>query len=292
MVKTHKLRHYNAFDVALLVLFSLLVLISLLPMCNIISLSVSDDYSAIHNKGMLFPDFDHISGDAYRAVFNSKAVYTSFGMSVLITVVSTAVHLLVTAMAGFALSERELPGRTAMIVFILITMLFGGGLIPTYLTISSYGLIDSFWVFVLPGAAGGYSIILMKNYIVHIPSSLKEAAEIDGANPVFVLVRIILPLSLPILATLGLFAAVGKWNDWFTGFIYIKQNKWLWPFQNVLQNLVVNTETGNVDNVDLSSLGEAFKNALIVISIVPMVAVYLVAQKYFVQGLFVGSVKE
>lgn len=292
MVRRKKLGRYRAFDIALIVFFLLLVAVTLIPVMNILSLSVSDDYAAIHRRGMLIPDFRHVSGDAYRAVFNSKAVYTSFAVSVLVTVTATAAHIAVSITAGFSLSERRLPGRTGLLLFVLFTMLFGGGLIPTYLTISAYGLVDNFWVYVLPGAAGGYSIILMKNFIIHIPDSLKEAAEIDGANPLYILVRVVLPLSLPIIATLALFSAVGKWNDWFTAFIYIKEEKWLWPFQNVLQNLVVNTDTGNVVNIDLSSLGEAFKNALIIISIVPMVAAYLLAQKYFIQGLFIGSVKE
>lgn len=292
MVKSKHRRRLNAVDYLIVAFFVIFVTISLLPLFNIISLSISDNYSVIHNKGMLFPDFDHISIKAYQAVFNSTAIYTSFLMSLLIAVVATFIHIAVTLCAGFALSVKRLPGRNALLLFVLFTMLFNGGLIPSYLTISSYNLIDTFWVLVLPGAVSGYSVVLIKNYIAQIPASLKEAAEIDGASPVYILVRIIIPLSVPIIATLSLFCAIGKWNDWTTAFFYIKKKKDLLPFQNVLQTLVVNTDTSNTNNIDLSNLGEAFKNALIVISIIPVTAAYLCAQKYFIKGIFIGSVKE
>ena len=292
MVKNKKLKSLNVVDYLIMAFFIVFVLVSLVPLLNILSLSISDNYSAIHNKGMLFPDFKHTSFNAYKAVFNSSAIYTSFLMSILITVVATLVHIAVTICAGYVLSIKRLPGRNALLLFVLFTMLFNGGLIPNYLTISSYNLIDNFWVLVLPGAVSGYSIVLMKNYIVQIPASMKEAAEIDGASPIYIMTMIIIPLSVPIIATLSLFCAIGKWNDWTTAFFYIKQEKWLLPFQNVLQSLVVNTDTSNTNNIDLSNLGEAFKNALIVVSIIPVTIAYLCAQKYFIKGLFIGSVKE
>ncbi len=287
-----KKRNFNVVDGLIMAFFVLLVLITLVPVLNILSLSISDDYSAIHNRGMLFPDVRHVDFGAYAAVFNSKAVYSSFFLSLLITLLATLLHMVVTVTAGYALSVKNLPGRRAMMFFVLFTMLFNGGLVPTYLAISSYGLVDSFFVLFVPGAASGYSIVLMKNYILQIPSSMQEAAEMDGANPFYILLRIIVPLSVPIIATVSLFCAVGKWNDWTTAFFYIKSKRWLWPFQNVLQALVVNMDSSNGDIIDLSKLGEAFKNALIVVSIIPITIAYLCAQKYFVKGLFLGSVKE
>lgn len=287
-----KLKGYNYVDWLIIIFFLILVAITLVPVLNILSLSISDNYAAIHNKGMLFPDLSHVTFDAYVAVFRSTAVYSSFLISLCVTIVATLFHMAVTILAGYTLSIKKLPGRSVLMMFLLITMLFSGGLIPGYLTISSYGLKDTFWVLVIPGAVSAYSIILMKNYIIHIPESLKEAAEIDGANPLYVLIKIIIPLSVPIIATLSLFCAVGKWNDWQTAFYYIKERRELWPFQNVLQNIVVNMDTSNTPGLDLSSLGEAFKNALIVISVIPITLLYLFAQKYFIKGLFVGSVKE
>ncbi len=287
-----KLKGYNYADWLIIAFFVIFVLITLVPVLNILSLSISDNYAAIHNKGMLFPDFAHVTFDAYIAVFRSTAVYRSFFISLGVTLVATLIHMAVTILAGYTLSIKKLPGRMFLMIFLLITMLFSGGLIPGYLTISSYGLKDTFWVLVVPGAVSAYSIILMKNFIIHIPESLKEAAEIDGASPLYILINIIIPLSVPIIATLSLFCAVGKWNDWQTAFYYIKEARHLWPFQNVLQTIVVNMDTSNAQGLDLSKLGEAFKNALIVISIIPITILYLFAQKYFIKGLFIGSVKE
>ena len=290
--KKYKLKKINYVDILIVLFFVLLISVSLVPLLNILSLSISDDYIAIHNKGMLFPNFNHVSFDAYKAVFNSSAIYQSFFMSVLVTIVATLIHITVTICAGFALSDREMPFRNSLLFFVLFTMLFNGGLIPTYLAISSYGLTDNFLVLVLPGAVSGYSIVLMKNYICQMPKSMKEAAEIDGASPIVLLINIIVPLSGPIIATLCLFCAVGKWNDWTTAFFYIKEARHLWPFQNVLQTIVVNTDSSNAENIDLSKLGEAFKNALIVVSIIPVTILYLCTQKFLVKGLFIGSVKE
>ncbi len=290
--KTKKLKRANWVDWCIAIFFFLLISISILPMMNIFSLSISDDYATIADPGMMLPMAGHISFVAYGAVFSSQAVYTSFLVSLLVCALATIIHISVTTLTGFVLSNRKLPGRNVMMMFILITMLFGGGLVPTYLVISSYGMLDTIWVMVLPGAISGYSIILMKNFIINIPTSLIEAAEIDGASPIYVLIKIIVPLSIPIIATLALFCAVGKWNDWMSGYLYIKKNRWLWPFQNVLQNLIVNSDSNNSWGMNLSEYGEAYKNALIIISLLPVVLMYLFAQKYLIKGIFIGSVKE
>ena len=200
--------------------------------------------------------------------------------------------MIFTIFTGFVLSNKDLPGRNLMMTFVLIIILFSGGLIPTYLTVSSYGLVDTYWVLVLLGAVNGYNIIFMKNFINGIPKSMTEAAQMEGANVFQLLVHIIIPLSKPVIATLSLFCAVGKWNDWSTAYIYIYNAKWLKPFQNVLQDIVVNPDTSNAYGLDLSEYGTAFQNALIVISLIPVVVLYLLSQKYLVKGLFVGSVKE
>lgn len=295
MVKQKKMkfsrRKNNVVDYLIILFFLLLVSVTLVPLLNILSLSVSDDYMAIHNKGMLFPTWGHITIDAYRAVLGSSAIYRSFLMSLVYIVVGTSIHIGVTICAGFAISIKKLPLRNLMLSILLLSMLFGGGLIPTYLTISSYGLIDTFWVFVLPSAANAYHIILIKNYIGHLPAGMIEAAEIDGANAFNILYKIIIPLSVPIIATLSLFFAVGKWNDWGTAFFYVKKEKWLYPFQNVLRVFVVDAGSADKTGIDLSGLGEAFKSTMIVISILPVTIMYLFMQKYLVKGLFVGSVK-
>ncbi len=286
-----KLKRNNFVDWIIIIFFLLLISVTLVPILNILSLSVSDDYMAIHNKGMLFPDFAHTSLAAYGAILSSSSIYKSVLMSLIYIVVATAIHIAVTICGGFSISLKTLPGRNVMITILTITMLFGGGLIPTYLTISSYNLIDTFWVFVLPSAANAYHMILMKNFISQLPEEMIEAAELDGANPFFILIRIIVPLSVPVLATLSLFFAVGKWNDWSTAFFYVKTEKWLYPFQNVLRVFVVNSGDSDKTGIDLSGMGEAFRSAMIVVSILPVTIMYLFMQRYLVKGLVVGSVK-
>ena len=292
MGRKKKLHAANFIDVLIVVFFALILLISLVPIMNVLSLSISDEYAALSNSGRLFPDLRHVSFVAYRAVFKSTAIYKSLLVSLLVIVVSTVIHMTLTLMTGFAVSNSNLPGRKAMMYFVLLTILFNGGLIPTYLVMSSYGLIDTFWVLVLPGAVNGYNVILIKNHISNIPKSLLEAGEIDGANPVVLLIKIILPLCTPVVATLSLFCAIGKWNDWSTAYIYIYESTWLKPFQNVLQDIVVSPDTSNATGMDLSQYGTAFQNALIVISLIPVVVLYLCTQKFLIKGLFIGSVKE
>lgn len=289
--KVSKLKRSNYVDWLIVLFFLLLVSVTLVPILNILSLSVSDDYMAIHNKGMLFPSFGHTTLAAYGAILQSSSIYKSFLMSLIYVITATAIHIAVTVCGGFSISLKTLPGRSLMITILTITMLFGGGLIPTYLTISSYNLIDTFFVFVLPGAANAYHMILMKNFISQLPEEMIEAAELDGANSLYILLRIIVPLSVPVIATLALFFAVGKWNDWSTAFFYVKDEKWLYPFQNVLRVFVVDAGDSDKTGIDLSGLGEAFRSAMIVISILPVIIMYLFMQRYLVKGLVVGSVK-
>ena len=289
-IKSYRNRN-NFVDYLIIIFFLVLVSITIVPLLNILSLSVSDDYTAIHNKGMLFPTWGHITINAYWAVLSSVSIYKSFLMSMVYVISGTAIHIAVTICAGYAISIKKLPLRNFLLSILLLSMLFGGGLIPTYLTISSYGLIDTFWVFVLPIAANAYHIILIKNYIGQLPDGMIEAAEIDGASAFTILLRIVLPLSIPIIATLSLFFAVGKWNDWATAFFYVKKAKELYPFQNVLRVFVVDAGSADKTGIDLSGLGEAFKSTMIVISILPITIMYLFMQKYLVKGLFVGSVK-
>ncbi|MDE6398912.1 MAG: carbohydrate ABC transporter permease, partial [Clostridiales bacterium] len=217
------------------------------------------------------------------------AIYTSFLLSVAITVFATVIHLVTALLAGFALSIKKLPFRRLMMFLVLFTMLFSSGLIPYYLTLSSYRMVDTIWVLFLPGAVSPYSIFLTRNFISNIPDSLKEAAELDGANPFWMFIRIIVPLCVPIIATLALFCAVGKWNDWTTAAIFIKSKHELRPFVNVLQNVVVNPDPQNATGVEKG--GIAFSNALIVMSIIPVTIMYLCTQRFLLKGLLVGSVK-
>lgn len=275
----------------LIIYFSLalLALTMIIPFMNIISISLSDFSSVVQDKAMLWPKNIHFS--AYSIIFNEE-VYRSLILSTFITVAGTALHILVCIMAAYPLSKKYLMGRKIMLIFILITMLFSGGLIPYYFIIKSLGLSNNLLVYILPGAAGTYTIVMMKNFLLQIPASLEEAALIDGGNYFFILWRIIIPLSKPIIATLALFYGVGRWNDWFTAVLFI-QDKKLYTIQNVLRDMVIESNMGAFGNVDLQqSYSTSVKMAAIIIATVPIMVVYPFLQKYFVKGIFMGSVKE
>ena len=291
MVKLHKKKKLYLADWLILAVFVLLMLITVVPFMNLLAISLSDNAAILSNTNMLIPK--NFTLQAYGLLLDSPAVIKSFFMTIAITLTATVLHLAVTILAATALSRKNLPGRKGMMLFTLFTMLFSGGLIPTYMLISRMGLIDTFAVMTVPGVVSAYSIFLMKNFILQIPSSLQESAEIDGAGPVRVLWNIILPLSLPIIATLALFCSVGKWNDWTTAFIYVKVNKDLYPIQNFVQSLAVFNEPEKLGSgVNYQNFSEAFQKALTIFAILPVVIVYPFVQKYFVKGIYMGSVKE
>lgn len=289
--RLRKKKSVGVADVVIYGMFIILSVITLIPFMNIISISLSDYGAVVTNKAMIFPE--GLNFDAYY-IIGDPAVLKSFLLTVMIVVVSTVLHLLVCLLTAYPLSKKDLPGRNIMLLFLLITMLFGGGLIPYYLVIKDLGLIDNVLVHIIPGLVSGFNIILMKNFIQQIPGSLIEAARIDGAGFFRILFQIIAPLSKPILATLALFFGVGKWNEWYTTVLFINDPD-LYPIQNILRQMVVE---GNMDTVGSGivsrpefTLSISIKMAVIVIATVPIMLVYPFLQKHFVKGIFMGSVK-
>ena len=291
MVKRGTLRggvSFGVFDVITYIVIGLLVVITLIPFLNILAISMS----GYDDKTLLFPrDF---TLEAYAIMFSPR-LYKSFLITVFIVIVSTVLHILVCLLTAFPLSRKYLPYRRFFLIFILITMLFGGGMVPYYLIINSLGMVDNLLVFIIPGLASGYNILLMKNFLLQVPESLEDAARIDGAGYFRILFKIFLPLSMLFIATLALFFGVGKWNDWFTAILFIHDNTQLYPIQNVLRMMVIDGNYGTIGggmNIPDVSLTSAIKMAVIVIATVPIVCVYPFLQKYFVKGIFMGSVKE
>ena len=229
---------------------------------------------------------------AYVIVFGNSGLVTSFLLSVGVVLAHVVLHIIVTMLAAYPLSKRDLRGRTGILLFITFTMLFSGGLIPFYLLIRDIGLRDNILVYILPGVASGYNVIIAKNFVQSIPDSLTEAAKIDGAGEFTTLVRIVFPLSMPIIATVALWAGVGKWNDWMTGMLYVTDPD-MRMIQNFLRSILISassTGQGGVDS-DVMSMAEGVKMAAVVASIIPILLVYPFLQKYFVKGVLLGSVK-
>lgn len=228
--------------------------------------------------------------DSYKYAFSKKILFSGFFNSVFLTLVGTIVNMVLTIMLAYPLSRDKLPGKKYLSAFVVFPMLFNGGMIPTYLVIKQFGLLDSLWSLIASMAVNVYNLLILNKFFKSIPESLIEAAKIDGCGDVMTLVRIVLPLSKASLATISLFYAVQHWNEFLHATIYINTDS-KWPLQVVLRNII-----DMVAN-DLNSGGEVFMNpenfkmATIVITVVPIICVYPFLQKHFTQGVMMGSVK-
>lgn len=269
----------------------LVALICLLPLLNLLAISLSGKAAANSGSVTFWPiDFTTM---AYQKTFQNHNFIRSIVISLARTVFGTALSMFVITTAGYALS-KDFRGRTPIMWFFVFTMLFGGGLIPSYLVNTSLGLKNNFLVYILPGAFSCYNLILIMNFFRSIPKSLEEAALIDGANFFTVLWKIFLPLSKAGLATVALFIMVGNWNEWFTGILYMSDTK-NYPLASFLQVIVVQ---GNQQNLALDPTSAAamsertVKAAQIFIGALPILMVYPFLQKYFVKGIVMGAVKE
>lgn len=235
----------------------------------------------------------YFSFDAYLLVFKNDSLFSSLMVTVLVTIVATFLSLVITVLAAYPLTRKNLKGRKIVLLFVIFAMLFSGGLIPYYLLIDQLGLVGNPLVYIVVGLVSPYNIIIVKNFISSLPDELMESARVDGSGELRTLFRIVLPLSGPIIATVGLWVAVAKWNDWTTTLYYMgDQDKSLWIFQYYLQE-ILKTATNDSPTFDPSvvALAKNVKNSAVIISIIPIVLVYPFIQKYFVKGVLLGSVK-
>lgn len=231
-----------------------------------------------------------VSFAAYKYIITNPTLYRPFLVSVITTIVGTVVGLTVTTLGAYVIIQEEMPGRKLFVSLIMFTMLFNGGLIPTYMVIKDLGLLDSMWAVILPLSLNAYNIILMKSFFESLPTSLYEAAEIDGCTPIGTFFRVVLPLSKPALASVGLFIAVAFWNDFFHFQIYINDPKWL-NFQVKVRDMILNDSLiGTPTSAGMQA--EMLKSAAIIVVILPFMVIYPFLQRYFVQGVTLGAVKE
>ncbi len=292
---THKKRLPASEKVFQLVLYILLIAMTLsfiIPFLLVLGTSFVTKEEVARRGFVFFPE--QWSTMAYdMMLFQNNEVWRAYGVTFFRVVVGTLCSLLVTGTFAYAMSKRDLPGRMFFLVLSFITMIFYGGLIPSYLVIKSLGLIDSVWCFILPNLMSVWNMLILRNFFYSIPESLEESALLDGATPMTIFFRIIVPLSMPAIATIGLFYAVDQWNSWFDAAIWINDpNKY--PLQMVLRKYVLMSSTYDL-KFDLATGAKppdmGIKSAIVVISTVPMLCIYPFIQKYFVKGVMVGSVK-
>ena len=265
----------------------------LYPMLYVLGHSMMGDVERSLYPLRVFPRNADWSG--YKYIFAGSRVLDAYIITILRTVVGTLFNIVLTAMLAYPLSKKYYPGRTFLTLFISFTMWFAGGMIPNFLLIKSLGLIDNFWVYILPTMINPFFLIILRNFFMQIPESLEESARLDGANDFTILIRIIMPLSMASIATISLFYAVFHWNTWWDAMLYVNKRE-LWTLQYVLQQLISSSSFIDIakDNSALMELmppAESVKMACIVIATVPILCVYPFLQKYFVKGVIAGSIK-
>ena len=291
----HKKRLPAGERVFQLVLYLILIAMTLsfiIPFLLVLGTSFVTKEEVARRGFVFFPE--QWSTMAYdMMLFQNNEVWRAYGVTFFRVLVGTLCSLLVTGTFAYSMSKRSLPGRKLLLVLCFITMIFYGGLIPSYLVIKSLGLIDSMWCFILPNLMSVWNMLILRNFFYSIPESLEESALLDGATPMTIFFRIIVPLSMPAIATIGLFYAVDQWNSWFDAAIWINDPK-KYPLQMVLRKYVLMSSTYDL-KFDLATGAKppdmGIKSAIVVISTVPMLCIYPFIQKYFVKGVMVGSVK-
>lgn len=270
-------------------LFSVLCVI---PFLLVLSSSFTPEGVLLREGYKLIPT--RLSLEAYRVLLQGETIYRAYGVTVFITVVGTVLSLLVTSGVAYTLSVRTVRYRNHLLFFIFFTMLFQGGLVPTYIVISKYlHLSNNIWVMILPALVNQWLMFLLRNFFMSIPDTLAESAKIDGANDIYILFRIILPLSLPALATIGLFYALDYWNEWFRAILFI-DDKNLYPLQSIIINIISSMNFAKLmaaQGVAQSIPAYGIRMATVVLTIGPIVFLYPFLQKYFIQGLTIGAVK-
>lgn len=286
----------KVFNILNLIFMVFVMIIFILPLINVVSTSLVSYKEAMDKQFVFIPS--KLDFTAYLLIFsNGSVILDAYKITIFRVVVGTFSNMLFTYFLAYGLAKKDLPGRNPITMFIFITMLFSSGLIPYYILIKYLHLMDSIWVYILPGLVSAWNVLLLRNFIMDIPESMTESAEIDGANEGTIIFRIILPLSIPAMATISLFYAVGHWNSWFDAFLFVGKPK-KQPIQLVLRNILALSQVGvSQVNANMAQVKRALppphsiKNAVIVVSTLPVVLIYPFVQKYFVKGVMIGSVK-
>ena len=280
------------FDAIVYAILVVVFLIVFFPLMYVVSTSFASARELALNKFLILPK--HPTLEVYQYIFSTSTFLRSMIVTIVITVVGTLVNLIMTCLMAYPLSRKALPGRSVIMTAVTFTLVFSGGMIPTYLVVNSLGLIDTYTSLILPGAISSFNLILVKNFFQEIPESLIDAAQIDGSSEMNTLVKIVLPLSKPALATFTMFYAVGHWNQFMQPLLYLNDSK-KWTIQILLRQIVLMSQSG-VGDEDAMPPGfvlpvKSLKMACIVVSTLPIIAAYPFMQKYFDKGVMSGSIK-
>ncbi|MFC7374977.1 MULTISPECIES: carbohydrate ABC transporter permease [unclassified Brachybacterium] len=278
------------FRVINVIILSGFSLICLIPFVHVIGSSFASPGELATTNFLLIPR--EVTLDAYRYILSTPTIFRAMGVSVFVTTAGTLLSLVVTALMAYALAKPYLLGRRTINFLVVFTMLFSGGMIPTFIVVSSLGLLDSLWSLILPVTVNAFNFVIMRNFFQGIPDSLEEAARIDGCSELGVFARIVLPLSIASIATIGLFYAVTYWNTYMHAILYINDSS-KWPIQVLLRQIVIVASGVNADASSVSVVppAQSVKMAVITVATMPMLLLYPFIQRFFVKGALIGSVK-
>ena len=280
------------FDWANYIFLGLFATVTILPFLFVIAGSFATEAELTEKAFFIIPETFSLNG--YRYIMSSSTIFRSIAVSVGVTVAGTLVNLALTSTMAYPLARRELMGRNALLNMAVFSKLFSGGLKPGYLVVKGLGLIDTYWSLVLPGAISAFNLIVVKNFFQELPPGLEESAKIDGCTEIGILWRIVLPLSAPVLATFGLFYAVGHWNNFFSALLYLNKAK-MWPLQVLLRQIVLLSQaagdSASLDPDFVKPPEQTIKMAVIVVGTIPILLVYPFLQKHFAKWVLIVSIK-
>ncbi|MDQ0059194.1 carbohydrate ABC transporter permease [Paenibacillus harenae] len=276
------------FNTIIYIILGLCGLAAVLPILYVVSVSITPFGEVLRNGGfILFPR--EITFSAYRTLLTESNIPKAFQITVLITVIGTTVNLVLTGLMAYPLSRRNLPGRNFFLLMIVFTLLFSGGLIPTYLVVKSMGLLDSIWAMILPNAVWSFNVLIMKSFFEGLPEELFESARMDGAKEFRILLQIVAPLSVPVLLTVGLFYLVGHWNEFFQAIFYVT-DRTLYPLQVVVREILMQSQQP-LENAENMMPTQTMQMASVMIASLPVIVIYPFLQKHFTKGMLLGSIK-
>lgn len=284
-------------QVANFLIYAVLIFVALIciyPIYYVVIASFSDSNALMSHQGLLVAPLKPFTLEAYKYVFSNRLVASGYLNTLIIVVVGVALNLLMTILAAYVLSIKELMFHRQITFFVIFTMYFSGGMVPMYLNVKSLGLLDSIWSLILPGAISTYNLIILRTSFESLPGSLIESAKLDGAGDFTILFKIIVPLCKAALAVMVLYYGVAHWNSWFSASLYLKTSS-KFPLQLVLRDLLITSQsagiTGSMDLGELAQVANMVKYALIVVSTLPILMIYPFLQKYFEKGVMIGAVK-
>jgi putative aldouronate transport system permease protein len=283
----------RAFDISLIAIVTVISLACIIPMLYILAVSLSSNTAVLSRKVYLWPVEFNL--EAYRAVLTDRSMFNSMVFTIWLTALCAVCSMIITILAAYPLTKKKLKGRNLFLVMVIITMYFNGGMIPDFILVHDLGLYDTVWSLVLPSMLSAFNLIILKTFFSNLPESLEESAYLDGASHLVILFRIVLPLSTPVLATLTLFYAVGRWNGFQDALIYISRPEY-YPLQLKLYALVYNNQMSEVAQVEGSAASnglptENLKAAAVMFGTIPILLVYPWLQRYFISGIMIGAIK-